>query len=80
MQARVDWVLIIFETQFIKKKRPVRFVFPDYLSVFYAYDYTFLFIFTPLPIEFFLLFSTIWKKVNLKIVLPIWTTSLETPW
>ena len=38
MQAGVDWVLIIFGTQVIKKKRPVRPVFPDYLSV--SYDYT----------------------------------------
>ena len=38
MQARVDWVLIIFGTQVIKKKRPVRSVFPDYLSVSYDYD------------------------------------------
>ena len=30
MQACVDWVLIIFGTQVIKKKRPVRPVFPDY--------------------------------------------------
>ena len=30
MQARVDWVLITFGTQVIKKKRPVRPVFPDY--------------------------------------------------
>ena len=37
MQARVDWVLIIFGTQVIKKTRPVRPVFPDYLSVFYDY-------------------------------------------
>ena len=37
MQARVDWVLRIFGTQVIKKKRPVRPVFPDYLSV--SYDY-----------------------------------------
>ena len=37
MQACVDWVLIIFGTQIIKKKRPVRSVFPDYLSV--SYDY-----------------------------------------
>ena len=34
MQACVDWVLIIFGTQVIKKKRPVRPVFPDYLFVF----------------------------------------------
>ena len=40
MQARVDWVLIIFGTQVIKKKRPVRPVFPDYLSVFYDYGRT----------------------------------------
>ena len=33
MQARVDWVLIIFRTQVIKKKRPVRPVFPDYISL-----------------------------------------------
>ena len=38
MQARVDWVLIIFGTQVIKKKRPVRPVLPDYLSVSYDYD------------------------------------------
>ena len=35
MQACVDWVLIIFGTRVIKKKRPVRPVFPDYLSVSY---------------------------------------------
>ena len=40
MQARADWVLIIFVTQVIKKKRPVRPVFPDYLSVSYDYAYT----------------------------------------
>ena len=37
MQACGDWVLIIFGTQVIKKKKPVRPVFPDYLSV--SYDY-----------------------------------------
>ena len=37
MQACVDWVLIIFGTQFIKKKRPVQTVFLGYLSV--SYDY-----------------------------------------
>ena len=37
MQACVDWVLIIFGTQVIKKKRSVRPVFPDYLCV--SYDY-----------------------------------------
>ena len=37
MQACVDWVLITFRTQVIKKKRPVRSVFLDYLSV--SYDY-----------------------------------------
>ena len=40
MQTCVDWVLIIFGTQVIKKKRPVRSVFPDYLSVFYDYGET----------------------------------------
>ena len=40
MQDRVDWVLIIFGTQVIKKKRPVRPMFPDYLSV--SYDYAFI--------------------------------------
>ena len=40
MQARVDRVLVIFETQVIKKKRPVRSVFPDYLSVSYDYGVT----------------------------------------
>ena len=39
MQARVDCVLIIFGTQVIKKKRPVRSVFPDYLSVSYEYGH-----------------------------------------
>ena len=38
MQARVEWFLIIFVTQVINKKRPVRPVFPDYLSVSYDYD------------------------------------------
>ena len=33
----MDWVPIIFGTQVIKKKRPARPVFPDYLSV--SYDY-----------------------------------------
>ena len=37
VQARVDWVLLIFGTQVLKKKRPVRPVFLDYLSV--SYDY-----------------------------------------
>ena len=37
MQARVCWILIIFGTQVTKKKRPVRPVFPDYLSV--SFDY-----------------------------------------
>ena len=40
MQVRVDWVLRIFGTQVIKKKRPVRPVFPDYLSVSYDYGKT----------------------------------------
>ena len=39
MQACVDWVLIVFGAQVIKKKRPVRSVFPDYLSI--SYDYNF---------------------------------------
>ena len=37
MHARVDWVLIIFGTQVIKKKWTVWSVLPDYLSV-YDYD------------------------------------------
>ena len=40
MQARVSWVLIILGTQVIKKKRPVRHVFLDYLSVSYDYALT----------------------------------------
>ena len=40
MQACVDWVLITFGTQVINKKRPVRPVFPDYLSVSYEYANT----------------------------------------
>ena len=39
-QVRVDWVLIIFGTQIIKKKQPVWPVFPDYLSVFCEYEET----------------------------------------
>ena len=35
--GRLDWALIIFGTQLIKKIRPVRPVFPDYLSD--SYDY-----------------------------------------
>ena len=40
MQACINWVLIIFGIQVIKKKRPVRPVFPDYLSVSYGYELT----------------------------------------
>ena len=40
MQPRVDWVLIILGTQVIKKKQPVRPVFPGSLSVFYDYGKT----------------------------------------
>ena len=40
MQARVDWVLLIFGTQAKKKKRPVWAVFPDYLSISYDYNET----------------------------------------
>ena len=40
MLARVEKVLIIFGTQFIKKKRPDRPVFPDCLSVSFDYDPT----------------------------------------
>ena len=36
----MDWVLIIFGTQVIKKQGPVRPVFPDYLSISYDYDTT----------------------------------------
>ena len=38
MEARVNWILIILGTQFIKKKQPVWPVFPHYLSVSYDYD------------------------------------------
>ena len=38
MQALVDWVPIMFGTQVIKEKWPVRPVFPDYLPVSYDYD------------------------------------------
>ena len=37
MQAAVEWVPRIFGTPVTRKKRPVRPVFPDYLSV--SYDY-----------------------------------------
>ena len=39
MQGCVDWVLIIFGTQVIKKKRSVWLVFPNYLSIFYGHDF-----------------------------------------
>ena len=39
MQVCVDWVLITFVTQVINKKRPVRPVFPDYLSVSYDHGW-----------------------------------------
>ena len=45
MQACVDWVLITFTTQVIKKKRPVWLVLPDYLSVSYDYGYSYRFFF-----------------------------------
>ena len=38
MQACVGWVLIVFKTQVIKKKRMVRPVLPDDLSVSYDYN------------------------------------------
>ena len=44
MQGRVDWILIILRAQVIKKKRPVRPVLPDYLSVSYDYGRTWGFI------------------------------------
>ena len=47
MQACVDWVLIIFGTQVIKKKRPIRPVFPDYLSA--SYDYGMMYAFVKRP-------------------------------
>ena len=40
MQARLDWVLIIFGTQVKKKKRPVRAVFLVCLSISYDYEQT----------------------------------------
>ena len=40
MQVYVDWVLIMFGTQVMRKKRPVWPVFPDYLSVSYDYKLT----------------------------------------
>ena len=43
----MDWVLIIFGTQVIEKKRPVRPVFPDYLSVSYDYAESHHFSFLP---------------------------------
>ena len=43
MQVRVDWVLIIFGTQVIKKKPLVLPVFPEYLSVSYDYIITIFF-------------------------------------
>ena len=40
MQARLDWVLIIFGTQVKKKKRPVWPVFPVCRYVSYDYEQT----------------------------------------
>ena len=40
MQDRVDWVLTIFGTEFIKEKQPVQPVFPD--NLFVSYDYAFM--------------------------------------
>ena len=40
MQARIDWVLIVFGTQVIKRKRPARAFFLDYFSVSYDYVLT----------------------------------------
>ena len=40
MQARVDWVLIIFRTRVINNKQLVWPVFPGYLSVSYNYRFT----------------------------------------
>ena len=37
MHTLVDWVLRTFGTQIIKKKLPVRPVFPEY--IFVSYDY-----------------------------------------
>ena len=42
MQARIDWVLKSLGTQVIKKKRPVRPVFPGYPSASYGYGGTLL--------------------------------------
>ena len=39
MPTCTDWVLIIFGTQVKKKKRSVRSVFPDHLSISYDYDF-----------------------------------------
>ena len=38
MPARLDWVLILFGTQVIKKNQPVQPMFPDYVSLSYDYD------------------------------------------
>ena len=54
MQARVDWVLIIFGTQVINKKQLVRPVFPDYLSVSYDYSVSYISQNTSVGIEFWL--------------------------
>ena len=69
MLASVDWVLIIFGTQVIKKNRPVRLVFPDYLSV--SYDYAWIdSLFTSLPTNDFarigLMIKSIFYQTNRK--------------
>ena len=68
----LEWVLIIFGTQVIKKKRTVRPVFLDYLSVSYGYGKMKLYIIVHLLkeslIEMFF-FWVVFSWVHVKILL-----------
>ena len=59
----MDWVLIIFGTQVIKKKRPVRPMFPDYLSV--SYDYAFIVFRSSIsfPTYYLFIYYSLWESL-----------------
>ena len=57
----MDWVLIILGTQVIKKKRSVRPVFPDHLSVSYDYGGT-------EPISIAAMYVSIYKRSHCVVI------------
>ena len=69
MQARVDWILINFGTQVIKKKRPIRPVFPDYLSVSYDYGFN---DFQRYWFPWFSVWNNSEKSVKVSVLIAIW--------